>query len=698
VLLPVLGDHLGREVERGAVRVQREGDGAVVVYHEHRAPLSPESLEGVADVDALNRDHGALLRLLRRQHHRLARWRLAMRQLNWRRFFDISTLVALRAEEPAAFTASHALVLGMLRRGEVDGVRVDHVDGLRDPRAYLRTLRGSAGSDAWVVVEKILAADETLPASWDAGGTTGYEFGALVTRLLTDPSAEAPLLALHAELGGGADLEAEERAAKLQVMQATLRGDVDRLALLLRDACAGRPRHADHGLDELRDALAELLAALPVYRTYAVPGEDASPDDVRRMRCAVERVAAARPDIDRELLDLLCTLVTECAAREGDAAATELVQRMQQLSCAVMARGVEDTAFYRFTPLAALDEVGCGPRPFSAAVEELHQHNLRVQQRWPQTLLATTTHDTKRSEDVRARLVVLAEMPERWADQVRAWRGRNTRHRRHGMPDGVTEHLLYQSMVGAWPVERERMLQYMEKASREAKLHTSWTDPDPAYDAALRAFVEALYGDAEFLAEVEDVVRPLVTPGRINALAATLLKLASPGVPDLYQGTELWTLTLVDPDNRRPVDYGTRRRLAEMARSVDAAAAWREHADSGLPKLLLTHRALAVRRRWPELFGASGTYHPLRAGGPRASHVIAFARGVQPGVVALAPRLPLRLSGDWAGTTVALPPGEWHDQLCGRTVPGGSAVAVAELLQDFPVALLAREPYAEEAA
>jgi (1->4)-alpha-D-glucan 1-alpha-D-glucosylmutase len=679
VLLPVLGDHLGRCVESGDVRIE----GEVVRYPGGIAPLA--AVQG-----------DSVLSVLQRQPYRLARWRLGPRILNWRRFFDITSLVALRAEQPETFEATHALTLDLVRRGDVDGLRVDHVDGLRDPLAYLRRLRQACGEDTWIVVEKILAADESLPSEWPVQGTTGYEFCALATRLLVHPDGESPLLALHGSLGGAVDLDAEVRRAKRQIMATSLQADVDRLALLLHDVCAVRPRHGDHGLDELRAALVELIAALPVYRTYAVAGRDASAEDAARLRGACRAALAARPDLDAELLELVCRLVLDAAAREGDAAALELVQRFQQVSSAVMAKGVEDTVFYRVVPLAALNEVGGAPLPFALSLDDFHRHNARVQQHWPEALLATTTHDTKRSEDVRARLALLAEMPAEWEATVRAWHGRNAVHRSGpDLPDAVAEHLLYQSMVGAWPVDRERMLAYMEKASREAGLHTSWTDPSPEYDSALRRLVEGVYRDEPFLAAVEELVRRLTEPGRVNALALALLKLASPGVPDIYQGCESWALSLVDPDNRRPVDYASRRALLEQSRRVCAAEAWRRHAGSGLPKLLLVRRALRLRARHPELFDARGAYLPLPARGGRADHVVAFARGESPGAVAVVPRFPLRLRGDWQDTALALPAGEWHDQLTGAVRRG--EVAVAELLRDFPVALLAREAFTEPA-
>jgi (1->4)-alpha-D-glucan 1-alpha-D-glucosylmutase len=284
-------------------------------------------------------------------------------------------------------------------------------------------------------------------------------------------------------------------------------------------------------------------------------------------------------------------------------------------------------------------------------------------------------------------------MPEQWAHTVRAWHGRNSRHRGGGWPDGVMEYLVYQSMVGAWPIDRERMLAYVEKAAREAKVHTSWIDPSPAYEGALRSFVDGLYGDADFLRSVEEFTRPLVTPGRVNSLAVTLLKLTAPGVPDVYQGCELWTLSLVDPDNRRPVDYQLRRSLLARTRQISPAQAWSDEADSGLPKLLLTRRALHLRAQHPELFGREGAYRPLSAVGARAGHVIAFARGAEPAVVTVVPRLVLGAGDDWRDTAVELPDGDWFDQLCGHGVAG--APRVGELLQEFPVALLARRPFAE---
>jgi (1->4)-alpha-D-glucan 1-alpha-D-glucosylmutase len=360
----------------------------------------------------------------------------------------------------------------------------------------------------------------------------------------------------------------------------------------------------------------------------------------------------------------------------------ELVARTQQVTGPVMAKGVEDTAFYTWNRLTALNEVGGDPGRLGVPVEEFHRENETIQRTWPATMVSTSTHDTKRSEDVRARLVLLSEIPDRFADAVAAWAAHNRRHRSGDLPDRNIEWLLYQSIVGAWPLPVARATAYIEKAAKEAKEHTSWVDPDPAYDAALRTFVEGALGDPAFVTLVEEFVAALVEPGRVNSLALVLLKLTSPGVPDIYQGNELWDLSLVDPDNRRPVDWEVRARLLSEVEAMSPAEAW-ARADSGLPKMLLTQRALHLRRRRPEAF--RGAYEPIRAEGAKAGHVVAYARGGE--VVAVAPRLMLGLGGDWADTRVTLPPGSWRDALDGeRRFERG--VDVAELLSGFPVALL----------
>jgi (1->4)-alpha-D-glucan 1-alpha-D-glucosylmutase len=402
------------------------------------------------------------------------------------------------------------------------------------------------------------------------------------------------------------------------------------------------------------------------------------------VRLAVEEARAARGDLDAALFDFLADLLL---LRVRGPAESDLVMRFQQLTGPAMAKGVEDTACYRYNRLVSLNEVGGDPRWFGTEPQEFHRKARETADRWPRTLLATSTHDTKRSEDVRARLHLLSEIPSRWEAQVRRWSAANERYRRGGPPDRNDEYLFYQSVVGAWPLDADRAAAYMLKAAREAKRRTSWTQPDESYEAALDGFVREVLADRRFLTDLETFVDQLVGPGRVNSLSQTLLKVVSPGVPDFYQGSELWDLSLVDPDNRRPVDYERRRRaLAELGSlSTEEILA---RSDEGLPKLWVVRQALALRRRAPESFRPGARYLPLEAEGSRARHVVAALRG--DAVAAAVPRLSLGLAGVWADTTLPLPPGRWRNVL---TLEKGLAgrVPMVELLRRFPVALLVRD-------
>ncbi|HET7488122.1 MAG TPA: malto-oligosyltrehalose synthase [Acidimicrobiales bacterium] len=758
VLLPVLGDHYGRVLEAGDLVVRRQGGSFTVHYHDTCAPLAPRSLDrllvaageecrsaelesigaalgrlppatatdresvrerhrdkevlksrldalceedpavasAVGDaVSALNADPDALDALLERQNYRLAYWRTAGRELDYRRFFDITTLIGVRVEDPQVFEDTHTLVVEWVGKGIVDGLRIDHPDGLVDPEGYLVRLAEATGG-AWVVVEKILEPGERLPASWPVAGTTGYDFAARVGGLFVDPAGREPLLAMYGDLTGQPTDVAEVVAAKKRlVLRDVLAADLNRLTALFVDVCEGNRRYRDYTRHELHEALREVLCWFPVYRTYVRPGTAVRDEDVAVVEEAVAAAAARRPDVDGDLFGFLADLLLLRHHRENppglpspvSPAEADLVARFQQVTGPVMAKAVEDTAFYDFVPLVSLNEVGGSPAEWGVSVAEFHHACAEAQAGWPTSMLATSTHDTKRSEDVRARLHLLSERPEEWAAAVRRWSAANDRHRSGpGLPDANAEYLLYQTLVGAWPLPGDRAVAYMEKASKEAKARTSWIDPDPGYDAALRAFVEGVLGDAAFLDDLAAFVAPLVGPGRVTSLAQAVLRLTAPGVPDTYQGTELWDLSLVDPDNRRPVDYETRRRLLDELPGLDAAALW-ERAGEGLPKLKVVTEALHLRRRRPEAFGAGGAYQPLAASGPRAAHVVAFSRG---GAVAtVVPRLVLGLAGDWGTTTVALPPGRWRNLLDGADV-GGGEVALAGLLGAFPVALLER--------
>ncbi len=754
VLLPILGDHYGRVLEAGQLRLQRHGGTFTVTYYDHAVPVAPRSLDDLladaaarcdsdelesmatafgrlppstatdrhsvrerhrdkevlrarlqelcdsdpetaravdAAVTAVNSDADELDALLERQNYRLAFWRTGARELGYRRFFDIASLVGLRAEDPHVFEDTHERVLGWLREGVVDGLRVDHPDGLRDPEGYLRRL-AEATDGAWVVVEKILERSERLRGTWPVGGTTGYDFLNRLGGLFVDPAGEAALTRLYADVvGTGEDFGHAAHRSKHQVMRESLAADVSRLTALFVQVCERHRRYRDYTRHELHEVLREVLACFPVYRTYVRPTDGTvNEEDVACVERAVSAATERRPELDPELFaflqDLLLLRVDSPATHASEEAVEqELAGRFQQVSAPVMAKGVEDTAFYTYLRLVSLNEVGGDPGSFGTSLEEFHEACTEAQRDRPQGLLSTSTHDTKRSEDIRARIGLLSEVPDRWGEAVRRWMAANQTHRRDGTwPDKKAEYLLYQTLVGAWPLDVERALTYMEKATREAKAHTSWTDPDPEYDEALRHFVAAVLGDEVFLADLATFVHPLVAPGRVTALAQALVKLTAPGIPDTYQGTELWDLSLVDPDNRRPVDYERRRcLLTELAAMGPEEVLARS--DDGLPKLLVTTRALHLRRRRPDLFGPKGDYERLPVVGSLGDRVLAFARGG--GSVTVVPRLVLGIADGWESTAVELPPGRWRNELTGDLWPEGQ-VPLSDLLDRFPVALL----------
>jgi (1->4)-alpha-D-glucan 1-alpha-D-glucosylmutase len=689
LLLPVLGDHYGRVLEAGDIRVERSDDELVVRHGDDVSPLSPESVEVTFGGDAeddeistINSSVDGLHELLEKQHYRLAHWRTAGQDLNYRSFFALADLAALRMENDDVFDAVHEVVLDLVDRGELDGLRIDHVDGLREPAAYLRKLRARA-PEAYIVVEKVLEPSETLPGRWPVEGTTGYDFMHLATGVLMDPTNDKLLDDFYRDFTGlDDDLNELKRDKKLLMMDTELASDIERLTDLFVLVCELRPRYRDFTRHEMRETLRETIAALPVYRTYVASPSDVSTSDEAHVNEAVAAAMKRRDDLDPELFAFLAELLL---LRHPGHPESELALRFQQTSGAVMAKGVEDTLFYSYGRFAALNEVGSDPGRFGVSVQELHDAMAGRGREYPWSILATSTHDTKRSEDMRARLAVLSEVPERWIAAVRRWAGLNERHRRGGMPERNMEYLLYQTLVGAWPMSVERAQRFMEKAAKEAKVHTSWINPDETYDRALAAFVEAALTDRAFVEDLVAFVGTVIEPGRINSLTQTVLKLTCPGVPDLYQGTELWDLSLVDPDNRRPVDYAARRALLSSVADgrIEEIIA---RADEGAPKIFLVQRLLRLRRERPELFALDATYRALQVEGRKAEHVIAFARGED--LVVVAPRLVLSLGDGWGATMVELGPGGWQSIITGNIHEGRSAMG--PLLTGFPVNVLVR--------
>ncbi len=668
-LMPVLGQRIGQCLAAGQLTVDTDGDEPVLRYYDHEFPVR----EGTESL--------ALPELVDRQWYRLAHWRVGDEELNYRRFFDVGTLVAVRVEDPEVFDATHRLLLSLYADGVVDGFRIDHPDGLADPRGYVRRL-AAAAPGAWIVVEKILEGDERLPDDWPCAGTTGYDALMRVTGVAVDPSGGEPLTSLWSEVAPDdlRDFEAVAHASKHQVLATSLRAEVARLVDLAHQVSTDDLTYRDLTRANLETALVTMLVAFPVYRAYVVPGEDAPTSAVDTLTSVTEACAAEHPHLSDELEYLRDLALGRLGARESGKRA-EFAVRFQQTCGPVMAKGVEDTTFYRWHRLAALNEVGGRPEQFAVFPDELHAWASRQQDERPTSMTTLSTHDTKRSEDVRARLVTLSEVPDAWRDAVAQWRDAAAPYRSvGGWPDPETEYLLWQTVVGTWPVTPERLTEYLTKAAREAKRHTTWTDPDADYEDALASFAVGVLSDASITASVGEFVEQIQPWARVATLATKLVQLTLPGVPDVYQGCELVELTLVDPDNRRPVAFDDRsRRLA----ALDAGGS---PADLDDEKLLVTATVLRLRREHPDWFGPDATYAPVAT---TTTHAFGFVRAGE--VVTLATRRPRELAdaGGWRDGVVVLPEGSWTDRLTGRVTPGGS-VAVADLLSDLPVALLTR--------
>jgi (1->4)-alpha-D-glucan 1-alpha-D-glucosylmutase len=590
---------------------RRDRDKAVIARHLGRVfEAAPEVADAVdAELAAIHADPERLDALLEQQNYRLAFWRAARHDLDYRRFFDVNTLAGLRMGEERVFQDTHGLVLSWAQEGVVDGLRIDHPDGLRDPEGYLRRLR-QASPRAWIVVEKILEHEESLPESWPCDGTTGYDFAVRATGLQVDPAGEGPLTEAWAGFVGGdvpREWERLVRRKKRLVLRELFSADVGRLVALLVELCERDRRFRDYTRQELREPIEELLACLPVYRTYARGGEPASERDVKVVDFAVAAAKEERPQLDDGLLQFFRALL--CGHGTGDLE-QKVCSRFQQLSGAVMAKGCEDTAFYCHHRLVALNEVGGDPSRVGEPPAALHAWLAGIQARWPGTMLALSTHDTKRSADVRARLALLSECAPEWLEAARRWSAAAEKHRAGKWPDKGMEYLLWQTLVGAWPLPLERLGPVpREGRARGQAPHLVDDSVDEEYEAAVQAFAKGVMGDADLLADVKRFVDTLVGPGRTAALATQALQLCAPGVPDLYQGTEVWDLSLTDPDNRRAVDYDARRALLadlESASVEDALA----RADEGAPKLWLISRVLGLRREHPEWFGAEAAYAP----------------------------------------------------------------------------------------
>jgi (1->4)-alpha-D-glucan 1-alpha-D-glucosylmutase len=770
VLLPVLGGAYGDVLEKGELKLTFENGKPLVAYYDRRFPVSAESFEKIAgkppsaqNVEALNgtlgdpRSFDALDRLLSAQHYRLAYWRVASDEINYRRFFDINDLAALSMERQTVFDDAHRLVFRLIREGKIAGLRIDHPDGLYDPKQYLdrlqaryarevageasratggppmssreekdshgRAAHGTSGDPPplYVLVEKILAPDEPLPDDWACHGTSGYDFLNVVNGLFVDPAGERALTAAYEAFTGDATPYADlVYRNKRLVLETSLASELQMLTGLL-DALAQRDRRSrDFTRNGLRAALREVIACFPVYRSYVTAAGGVGNADRARVEqavaCAIERNPRTDESVFRFIRDAVLQKYPASFTDEDRAAQVHFAGKFQQLTAPVTAKGIEDTTFYQYNRLTSLNEVGGEPGKWGVSPAEAHAWFAERARRWPCAMSALSTHDTKRSEDVRARINVLSEMPAEFARHVERWHELNAGEPSGQAPSRNEEWLLYQTLIGACPsapmdaAAREqfigRIQAYMLKAMREAKVSTSWVAPNETHERQVSAFAAKILAErSPFLESFEPFQRRVARLGLVNSLAQTLLKLAAPGVPDTYQGTELLDFSLVDPDNRRPVDYERRRRqldgLRQAAEALGAGAAGFasqlvKRMETGLAKLYVTWRMLTLRREAPGLFTA-GEYVPLAARGPHAEHVFAFARRREGrAAVAVVPRLvsALPAADGWGDTTLSLPGDlaalKWRDLFTGRPLAPavGGGGRLQDLFADFPVALL----------
>ncbi len=756
-LATAFGNLPGRDETSEEAVLERMRDSAVNKARLHRLCESSEEVLGVVQrrVEALNGEAGApesfegLHRILEEQAYRLAYWRVASDEINYRRFFAINDLAGIRQEDREVFDATHGLVLGLLKDGKINGLRIDHPDGLYDPAGYFEDLQeaatkalrsGEGEPPAYVVVEKILAAHERLPEDWPVSGTVGYEFMNLLNGLFVDGQGEDGIDRAYRRFTGRTttfeDLLYSSKKIAMRDELASELNVLSRRLLRIAEGFAGR-RQYDFTLHVVRDTITEVVARFPIYRTYVKPGR-VSDADRKYVDWAVGSAKARTTAPDTSSYDFLheVLLLEEEGPEEYRRAVEAFVGKFQQYTGPVMAKGMEDTSLYIHNRLPSLNEVGGEPERFGVSVAAFHIENAERARRWPHAMLATSTHDTKRGEDVRARINVLSELPLALREALLRW-GRANRTRRrviedHPAPSRNDEYLLYATLLGAWPLEaldgldeeglgafRGRILAYMEKAIREAGVHTSWTNANEEYEGAVAHFVDALLtpsGNDLFLQEFLPFAREIARLGALNSLSQTLLKLTVPGVPDVYQGNELWDFSLVDPDNRRPVDYGMRAKLLagleEMSSGDDLAGGLAPMLEDGewqdgRPKLYLTWRALKLRGERPDLF-SEGEYVPLEVSGEGADRLVAFARASGKDVaVVVAPRLMAPLADDTgalrlrlealSGVRVQLPEGlagtSLTDALTGETVPvedrdGAASIPADVLLSGFPLALL----------
>jgi (1->4)-alpha-D-glucan 1-alpha-D-glucosylmutase len=726
VLLPVLGDHYGAVLERGELQVV-DADGEFhLAYFDKQFPLSPESIAAfqlaqfAADdpnthhsrkqfLTELNgkpgevRSFDRLHELIDLQHYRLAFWRVGPHEINYRRFFDVTELVSVRVEDEKVFHATHKLLINLVLSSKVTGLRIDHPDGLRDPKTYFDRLQKTSGEKRFILAEKILSDDERLPQDWPIHGTTGYDYLNYLNGVFVQSTNEKAFTAIYSRFTGcSEDFESLAFRSKQDVLNRMFIAEVNSLTARLKGISAGLRNARDFTESELRAAIIDFIAGFPVYRTYvSAETRQLSGEEVGFVQRGLREAKARTRSIETRALDFLASVLSlerGNGSKEIRNELREFVIRFQQLSGPATAKGLEDTAFYRYTRFVSLNEVGGNPGRFGISPAEFHTYNIHKQQKWPHSMLATSTHDTKRGEDTRARLNVLSEMPVEWERTVNQWRTLNEGYKKDGAPAAADEYLLYQSLVGTWTSESDlptyivRIQNYMLKAIREAKKHTSWTEPNGAYESAIKQFIMAILNSSEFRASLSTFAEEIAYFGMFNSIAQIILKICSPGVPDFYQGTEHWDLTLVDPDNRRPIDYSLRQQLLSKVRSASPSELLRDW-QSGAIKVFTTANALRIRGEHNAL--TLGDYRPIEITGARSNHLVAFARTHNSSTIIVAvPRFVrtltqgeriLSTAEHWKDTRLEFGERKFRNLL---TREETQSLSAADLFKSFPGAIL----------
>lgn len=752
ILLPILGDHYGIVLEAGELKIEHKQGKFTLHYFENVFPLAPKSLTLILEiayrksaieeigflagalqslphassrdierihrrhrdkaiifsmlssmckevigfedainqaVEQLNQNYDQLDALIGRQNYKLAFWKLSQYQVGYRRFFNINSLVGLRMEDNRAFKDSHQLVIDLAQTGKIDGFRVDHPDGLFAPTEYFNNLR-RACPDALIVAEKILESEEKLNSLWPISGTTGYDFLNLVDGLFVDADGYQKLIHYWQEFIGE-DHEFDELVykSKKQIIKKLLGSEINRLAEDLTRICEKHRRYRDFAHQQLYDALIEVTTGYNVYRTYLQPetGQIAEME-AEIITTAINSARARHPEFGDYVFDFIAeVLLLKLKGKEENM----FIRRFQQFTGPVMAKSLEDTVFYVYNPLTAVNEVGGNPASPAVGPDRFHEWCLHITKNWPLTMLTGSTHDTKRSEDVRARLRLLSEIPDQWNTRLQLWHEMNAPLCKNAVPDKNTEYLLYQTMLGAWPIEKERIKQYMQKAVREAKVHSNWSEPDKVFETALEEFIDSLYQHENFIQSLNDFVSELEVPGWINSLQQLTLRLTAPGFPDIYQGCEIWNHSLTDPDNRRPVDFAQISELFDQLTDRCCREIMYEQ-QQGLPKMFIIKKVLELRAKVPE-FNEPDSYQQLDVAGTRHENLIAYMRGSS--VIVLVPRLSMSLKNNWGATRLTIPDGRWQNIFTDQIINSGSQ-KIKDLLKEFPVAVLANLDQIEE--